>query len=459
MTSRISDTPDRDKIRTLSKLLLSAFMLVAAALTFWGVLRAAAILSRNDNPRLVEAELRIQRGSILDRKSKVLAENSGTLQRQERSYPFPFVGPAIGYYSLIHGTAGVEGGFDGDLRGEPSAFWPVTVQQTLHLPQTGYDVQLALDVGLQETADALLGEQEGAVLLLEMPRDGADRAWVRLMASHPGYDPNLLDEQFDELGADERAPLLNRVTQGQYQPGLLLQPLILAKGVEQGLIRLNDAVEEVDRPVAINGTITHCASPPPDQATWADVLRHRCPGPMQALADQLGMGGLDEAFAAFGLDRDPLLEIDTTTTPDDRLADPLQAGIGQDNLSVTPLKMGLAMAALAGNGRWPQPQLAEALQDEEGNWQEWSLEADVTQATTEGTARAIRRALAQEDGIYEFNPLVISGPEGITNAWYVGMLAGETADYVVVVVLEGSDEETLARDVGRGVLTPVEKSN
>ena len=457
MTSRYSETPDRDKIRTLSKILLASFMLVAAALIFWGVLRSTAILSRDDNPRLVEAELRIRRGSIVDRNDKLLAENVGTAQRQERSYPFPFVGPAVGYYSFIHGTAGVEAGFDGDLRGEPSAFWPALVQQTLHLPQTGYDVQLALDVALQETAAALLGDQQGAVLLLEMPRDGADRAWIRLMASYPGYDPNLLDEQFDELGADERAPLLNRVIQGQYQPGLLLQPLILAKSVEQGLIRLNDPIEEADRAVAINGTVTHCTSPPPDQATWADVLRHRCPGPMQELADQLGVGGLDETFAAFGLDRDPLLEIDTTTAPDDRLGDPLQAGIGQDNLSVTPLKIGLAVASLAGNGRRPQPQLAQALQDEEGDWQAWLLEADIVRATTAETARAIRRALPQENGILEFSPLVISGPEGSTNAWYVGILSGETADYVVVVVLEESDEKTAAQDVGRGVLALLEK--
>ena len=47
-----------------------------------------------------------------------------------------------------------------------------------------------------------------------MPRDGSDRAWVRVLTSYPSYDPNLLDEQFDELGANERAPLLNRVTQG-----------------------------------------------------------------------------------------------------------------------------------------------------------------------------------------------------------------------------------------------------
>ncbi|NCF69773.1 MAG: hypothetical protein GWP61_27825 [Chloroflexi bacterium] len=457
MSAGWSETPDRDKIRTLSKLLLSAFLLVAVALIFWGVLRAASILARDDNPRLAEAELRIQRGSIVDRNAKVLAENRGTPERQVRSYPSANVGPAVGYYSFIHGTAGAEGGFDALLRGEPTAFWPAYVEQTLHLSQAGHDVQLALDVDLQETAVSLLGDQQGAVLLLEMPQDGSDRAWIRVMASHPGYDPNLLDEQFDELGADERAPLLNRVAQGQYQPGLLLQPLILAKSVEQGLIQLDDPVVDADRAVSVNGTVTRCASQPREQATWADVLRHRCPGPMQTLADQLGVGGLDEAFAAFGLDRDPLLEIDATTAPDDPLGDPLQAGIGQDNLSITPLKIGLAMASLAGNGRQPQPQVAEAVQDEEGNWQAWSLESDIGRATTAGAARAIRRALPQADGIYEFSPLVISGPGGSTNAWYVGIGKGETADYVVVVVLEGSDQEALAQDVGRGTISLVEK--
>ena len=121
------------------------------------------------------------------------------------------------------------------------------------------------------------------------------------------------------------------------------------------------------------------------------------------------------------------------------------------------MKIGLAVASLAGNGRRPQPQLAQALQDEEGDWQAWLLEADIVRATTAETARAIRRALPQENGILEFSPLVISGPEGSTNAWYVGILSGETADYVVVVVLEESDEKTAAQDVGRGVLALLEK--
>jgi len=459
MNTQLPDTPDRDNIRTLSKILLASFLFVAIALLFWGVVRAGTILARPDNPRLVEAELRIQRGTIVDRNNRVLAENLGTVERQQRNYPIRNIGPAVGYYSLTHGTAGAEDGFDDMIRGEPSGFWPAFLQQTLHLPQVGQGVQLALDIELQKTADSLLGDNHGAVLLLEMPRDGANRAWIRALASNPGYDPNLLDEQFDELGSDEGAPLLNRAIQGQYQPGLLLQPLILAKAVEQGMIRMTGTVENPNREVAVNGAIIRCAAQPPDPATWKDVLRLRCPGPMQDLADQFGVGGLDATFAAFGLDRDPVLEIDTTTTPDEALDDPLQAGIGQDNLSITPLKIGLVMATLAGNGDRPQPQIGSAVQDEDGNWIPWTVDEEIITTTTPAAASAVWLALAQQDGIREHSLLVLSGPEGSTNSWYVGMLAGETADYVVVVVIEGSDQEAMAQDVGRGVISLIKKTS
>lgn len=452
MTSLIPNSPDRDNIRTLSKILLAAFLLVAASLFFWSIFRASSILARDDNPRLVEAELSIQRGTIFDRSGTILAQSIGPQERKQRLYPFPEIGPAVGYYSLTYGTTGVENGFDSILRGDSNdpakAYW----QQVLHLPQEGLDVQLALDAGLQETSHSLLSSRDGAVLLLEIPHEESSRAWIRVLSSKPGYNPNTIDEQFEELGSNERAPLLNRVTQGQYQPGLLLQPLILASAVDQGILNLQDPVTDPRRPVRINGMITQCASPPPDPAAWADILLHQCPAPMQDLADQLGRGGLDAIFATFGLDRDPELEIDTTTTPDQPIADSLLAGIGQDNLSITPLKIGLAMSALASQGFLPQPQLAAAVLDDEGSWQEQIQGPKTIPAASAKTARDIRQALPLQDDIREFSTLVISGPDELSNAWYVGMSEAETADHVVVVVLEGRDEKSTAQRIGRELM-------
>lgn len=449
-------TPERNTILNLSKVLLGAFLLVGASLVFWGAIRANALLARDDNPRGFLAEQRIQRGSIVDSQENVLAVNEGAVDNQQRNYPLPFGGHTVGYYSLLHGTSGAEAAFDFDLRGESGDFWSDRYRQTLHLPQIGRDVQLALDYSLQETAVQALGHNSGSALLLKLPHDDNNRALISALVSLPGYDANQLDDTFEELGAAVDAPLLNRATQGQYQPGLLLQPFILASSIDQGIIRLNDIVEDPDRPVRVNGSVLRCAIRPPQPATWSDVLTHRCPAPMQDLADRIGSAGLDVAIADFGLDRDPVLEIDTATTADQPLENPLLAGIGQENLSVTPLQIGLATASLAGNGNLPQAQIGVAVRDEEGEWQPWLLDEPISRAADASTARTIRRALQEDNGIYEFSPVVLSGPDGSTNAWYVGMSSGEDADYVVVVVLENNASEAEALSAGRELLETVQ---
>ncbi len=353
---------------------------------------------------------------------------------------------------MLHGTSGAEAGFDTILRGDAGDFWADWSRRTLHQPQIGRDVQLALDYAAQDAARESLGSANGGALLLELPRAEAGRALVRAMVSLPDYDANALDETFDDLGANAAAPLLNRVTQGQYQPGMLLQPLILAKSIEDGLLQINDVVEDADRPLTVNGSQLRCATPPPDPATWADVLRHRCPAPMSNLADHLGPAGLDVIFAAFGLDGDPLLEIDTQTTPDDALVNPLMAGIGQENLSLTPLQVGLAMAAIGGSGLLPQAQIGLAVAGEAGAWLPWTLEGETAQAVAPRAARTVRRALNEQEGVYEFNPLVLSGPAGSTNAWYIGFLAAEEADFVGVVVLEDSAAAAEALAAGRALM-------
>jgi peptidoglycan glycosyltransferase len=59
-------------------------------------------------------------------------------------------------------------------------------------------VQTTLDADLQAQADAALAGWTGAVVILEA-RSGD----ILAMVSKPGYDPNLLDEHFEELEEDE----------------------------------------------------------------------------------------------------------------------------------------------------------------------------------------------------------------------------------------------------------------
>ena len=193
-------TPDRDTILNLLKVLLGAFLLVGISLVFWGIFRAEVLLARDDNPRGLEAELRLQRGSILDQSGQELARNEGPANEQQRRYPQPAAGHVVGYYSILHGTSGAEAGFDAVLRGEADDLWSDWFRRTIHQPQVGRDVQLALDFAIQESAVAALGDNRGGALLLEIPRDGQQRAQVKAMVSLPGFDANQLDQTFEDLG-------------------------------------------------------------------------------------------------------------------------------------------------------------------------------------------------------------------------------------------------------------------
>ena len=445
---KLEDGRSQARLQRLNWAILGGFLAIGAALVFWSTIRPD-VLAREDNPRLVEAELRIQRGRILDRDEMILAETTGPAARQERVYPRPQIGPAVGYYSFRHGTAGVEESFDAILRGDTDDFRVEFRRRALHRPQVGRDIRLTLDAGLQKTAVSLFNDQVGSILLLDAGQP--EIVDILALVSQPGYDPNRLDELFDNLTADESAPLLNRATQGQYQPGLVLQPFILAAALEQGLINLGDPVADANRPVFVNGAGIRCRGRPPASPTWADILRYHCPAPMQALADQLGRVGLAPIFEDFGLTVAPQFDLETAVPTEEPLSDLHLAAIGQDNLTVTPLQIGLAWAALAGDGRLPQPRLVTAAQDENGDWgaAEPPAAPPPRRPVTAATARALHQALPGQGSIREYSRLVLSGPEGSTNGWYLGL-----ADhFVVVIVVEGSDDLLRVEAIGRGVIT------
>ncbi|MDX1663827.1 MAG: penicillin-binding transpeptidase domain-containing protein, partial [Candidatus Promineifilaceae bacterium] len=393
--------------------LLVAFLAVALAVSFWGVLGAPALAERADNPRRVEEELRIRRGRILDSSGVVLAETVGPPEAPRRLYPVPEIGPAVGYYSFRHGTSGVEESYNTVLRGDGIGFWAQFWQEHLHQEQVGRDIRVTLAADWQRTADALLGQREGAVVLLSLP-DGA----IRALVSHPAYNPNRLDEQFEALLAAENAPLLNRATQGSYQPGLVLQPFILAAALDQELLSLASPAPAPDRPVVVRGNVRRCATEPPDVATWADVLQHACPGPMLALDGAFDAAALEATLADFGFTRPPVVPLDTAAAvevPVDEVDDSL---IGQGTLTVTPLQVSLALAALANEGLLPDPQLVTAVERESGLWQTLAHEAgDEPRVVSEAAAAAILDALPVEDGLFrEYATLALAGPAGTTNA-------------------------------------------
>ena len=280
--------------------------LAACALTgsWWSLIRGEDLLTRTDNARRSIADRYVHRGEILDNNNQPINITVGESGSFIREYLYPDLAPITGYTHPVFGQAGLEASVDNYLRGiqgNPASLilWNQLIYGT---PPPGLDVRLSIDLDLQATADNLLSIHRGAIILMN-----ADTGEILVMASHPTYDPNKLDEEGDTLSQDENSPLLNRATQGIYPLGDALLPLVRANFSDQRITN-------------------------------------------------------NELFAFYekiGLFRSPLITLPVATnTPTDKIED----------LRASPLQVVLAAAALSNQGVMPAPRIATAVNTFEQGW-------------------------------------------------------------------------------------------
>lgn len=448
------------RIERLGLGILAVFSVIAVVLTYWSIIRADALLAREDNPRLIEVERRVERGNILDRRDRVLAESTGPTNNFTRIYPVPEISPVVGYYSLRFGTAGVENSFDNFLRGQSQNVLSETVRQLLHLPLSGGDIRLTLDAELQQTATKLMSTAgtTGGLVLLELTEiNGEPVAEIRTMASLPGYDPNTIDQDYEALSALEPGPLVNRAAQALYQPGLVLQSPIIASSADSGFLLMDDPLVDPFLPVTIHDQVLRCAQPH-DEADltlyrWSDMGLLRCPSPVKTLGDYLGKDALTSIFTQFGLNQAPAVPIPTHHNRA-VIADPGMAAIGQDALTISPLHAALVTATLAKDGRVPGLRLVEALSAPGDAWETQPAGTlPYTQAAVSPEmARAVRAGWPVVDGVASFAVIVLAGPDDSRNAWFLGMIPSSNPRYVLAMVLEGQAKTSVIEEIGRKVL-------
>ncbi|MFN2188925.1 MAG: FtsW/RodA/SpoVE family cell cycle protein, partial [Candidatus Promineifilaceae bacterium] len=441
----------KDRLRQLSIVTVLSFALVFLLVAYWTALRGAQLLARDDNPRLVEAEQRISRGTIYDANGEILAESVEDADEHQNRIYNPFSGPLVGYYSFEHGQVGIENAMDAALRGETGDPWADFVdRELLHEVRVGRDVRTTIDASWQQTAAEALDGRQGAVILLSL----ADNA-VRAMISQPTYNPNLLDEQFETLTQDESGPLINRAVQGQYQPGLILQPFLLAEAINKGVIDFGgDAIDKA-RSISIGGTTLLCEAADSDPENWGEVLEKRCPSPMMALAALLGEDGVYQVYESFGLTDVPDLNIGERSDQDYTIQDLEMALVGQDTLSISPMQAALALSILANQGEYRTPVIIGGIQDENGSWRPVADEVASRQVLSPESAEETLRWMATEEGRIEHTVSVLSGPEGSTNSWYLGLAPSNAPGYALVVVLEGEEDTGAVEAIGRQIFSEV----
>ena len=401
---------------------------------YWGTIRTPFLTQQIDNPRTVEAELRIQRGLFYDTLERPLVINdvasNGVVSR---FYFNPAVAPVVGYYSLRFGTAGLEGVLDQSLRGELRSNRERLASELLNAPTLGDDYRLTLDLDLQDFAAREMAGRRGALLLVS-----ADDGAVRALVSMPSYDPNMVDERFETYSQDDQAPLLNRVTQNIYQPGPILLPFFLADALESGKTIESLSLESG---VGISDTIEL-------SALWAD-----------ALLQSWDVATLEESLQRYRFIDAPRFLLPVITDPDApsrsyQLQETLE---GEGDLLLSPLQVAVAATALGGRGELKDLSLVGGTRgrDPGADWAAFPYSSDENPRSdnllSPETVVELLKLLPQHENVAEFAITVDAGPE-IENSWYLGFSPAVTPRYFVLIVLEDEDDPEKGAALGRALL-------
>jgi peptidoglycan glycosyltransferase len=459
------------QLRYITLVSLFGFMGVIVAAGVYATVMRGWLQSRTDNPRLVEAERAIVRGSLYDRHDTLLAFSQLDAESNiaTREYLYPSSYSALGYYSYRYGTSLIEATYDDLLRGERL---PNTLDQYwLNQPRRGEDIQLTLDLTVQEPLAAAFGDHHGAAIVMTVPNGE-----VLALFSNPTYNPNTLDANWDVLVADEANPFFNRALQGRYQPGSLLQSALLVTSVVNGQpfsARFPNGARTV---IQDDLTLACLFAPPTIEITLNEAFIYGCPAPFTQISPILGAEAIQQSFITLNLESvvlpDNFAEVPTeqalTTLTTSNLRENV---LGQGALTVSPLSMTLFTAAIANGGNAPRPYLLAGTRAPDApEWQHPTRRETTLPYMTDATARRLsevfRTALqthtanrAEWAGLDAGGQMAIAYSGDSTQVWFIGFAVLESEfDVVVTVVLEDSTNPLQAASIAQVALRAAKAS-
>ncbi|MBI4320771.1 MAG: penicillin-binding protein 2 [Chloroflexi bacterium] len=454
-------------IRRVGTVLVLGFVLVALSLIYWQVLRASELTSDVDlnRYRLAQREKTVQRGRILDRNGVIVASSKIEPDGVDRVYSQPWLVHVTGFHNLIFGDANVERKFGNYLSGAVESD-PLRrlFDSLLHRPTAGDDVVLTVDSALQRVAEEELGAAKGAIVVIQ-PNTGE----ILALASHPYFDPNTMERDWQRLRNDPDRPLLNRATQGLYVPGSTFKTVTLAAVLEEGISRPDEVFDfemKVDsrgrdyHTDVVNGFPIVCynhgpTSPGRAILTLADAYAKSCNVVFARLGLRLGAQRLAGYARRFGFEAPIPVEIPTepssVSAQPDFLNDQValaSTAFGQGQLQVTPLQLALVAAAIANDGKIPQPHLVREIRTRDvsikvgpmGVWRE---------AISPATARMLAQIMVESVDNGWASPAQIRGVavagktgtaeaqlDDLPHAWFIGFAPADEPKVAVAVVKE-----------------------
>lgn len=423
------------------------FMFLTLYLVYFQLFKAKAIADDSHNRRLWLNEDLVKRGSIYDRNGNVLAysqkDESG---KQVRIYNYPeSSAPVTGYSSTTYGKTGIEKSYNKELlaiSGENfSQFRKMVVKN-----DTGNDLHLSIDQNIQNIIFNYLKGYKGSCVVMN-PSTGQ----VLAMVSTPSFNPNTLDNDWNNLIQTTDGRLVNRATQGLYRPGsafkIVTAASILDNKIDTGY---NDEGSEIVQGYEIKNY--------GDQVFGSLDLRGAFINSANTYfankAINLGKDELAKTSESFAFNKDYKFDLDKNKSvipfKDLNEADLAMTGFGYGKTQVTPLHMTMVTSAIANNGLMMKPRIVDKITNKEGDTVFEAEEEILSKATSEKTANTIRDLMVEVvnsgTGRAAYLDWVqLAGKTGTADkadgnidAWFVGFAPAYEPNIAFAIVIEDS---------------------
>ena len=413
--------------------------------------------------------------SVAEAVSRLRQRGVDTERSERRLYPHgTLAGATVGFVSSEgRGQAGIEAFYDRTLRGVPSVYrvlrdgksLPTQLDYRLETPgRPGQSVVLALDCRLQQ-----LVEEELAATLREVGGKGASAVLMDVgsgellaLASLPSFDPAHVGDVAPEIRR-------NRAVEDALEPGSTFKPIIVAAALSVGVLAEGELVDCSGGGIEVADAFIRDHARYGLLPVW-DVLAKSSNVGAVRIAQRLSATQLDDAIRRLGFGQ--LTGVELPAEGRGIYRGPAHwsglsrasLAIGQE-ISVTPLQLAQAYAAIANGGLLVQPTLVLETRDRDGQLltpyrphvPTRVLSHEVATALTrmlepvveQGTGRAAAvpgYRIAGKTGTAQ-KPFAGSYQAGRHAAWFAGFFPLPEPRLVLVVCVDEPQRDFWAADV------------
>ena len=406
------------------------------------------------NPRGEILESLTRRGPICDRNGEILAQTIVNENgKEERIYPHDnLFSHVVGYstngkkgierianYRLIMSDIDEATKIKNDINGEKNP---------------GNHVISTLDVNLQEVADGAMGVYQGAIVVIEV-KTGK----VLAMVSKPDFNPNKIEEMWEELRNDnESSVLLNRSIQGLYPPGSTFKILTSLEYISENnndissyRYNCNGSIRKEDEKIKCYHGANH------GSVDFTESFKKSCNTSFVNVGLSLNGDEFANTLSEVYFGKEMPIELNykksvVDISSESTVENVMQTSIGQGTTLVTPMHMAMIAGAIANDGIMMKPYFIDSVRNDAGKVVDEYEPEEVSRVMSEkesdilsmlmeevvldGTGHKLSDlsyTAAGKTGSAEYNENPLD-----SHAWFVGFAPVEEPEIALAVIIEGA---------------------